>query len=134
MRTLIALLFAASVGSAPALAQDPPTLDLSKQLDLGGLDLSSMDLGALLDGLDVGQSGPEERYATAAVDLARWPGSDVISTALKAGDKVEIVVDDGDLVRVRRGAEFGWVKASALSDTAPEAEAPPAEAPPADAP
>ena len=123
MRTLFALLLSASVGAA--LAQDPPSLDLSGQLDLGGLDLSSVDLEAMLSGLDVGQAGPEERYATAAVDLLRWPDGEVVSTALKEGDKVEIVVDDGALVRVRRGANFGWVRASALSTTAPA----PADAP-----
>ncbi len=65
------------------------------------------------------------------VDLLRWPdpseSREVVVAEGLTGDKVEILFRDTDLIRVRKGGDFGWVPASALTETAPEDTA--AEAP-----
>jgi hypothetical protein len=43
--------------------------------------------------------------------------------ALSRGDVVEVVLEDGDQVRVKLGMAFGWVPASALADAPPPEDA-----------
>ena len=65
------------------------------------------------------------RYLTEPVTLVRWLGADATSGALAQGDAVEIVTTSADgMVRIRRGTDFGWVKASVLTETAPAAALP----------
>ncbi len=49
------------------------------------------------------------------VPLKRWPDADTTVATLEAGTEVEVVVDDGELLRVRRGTDFGWIPAAVAS-------------------
>ena len=64
---------------------------------------------------------PREAYATGALDAKRFADSDVTAVAVAAGSKVEVVAEDGDMVRIRYQTSFGWVAASDVSDRAPTA-------------
>lgn len=84
----------------------------------------TLDLGALLNAQSTSQAAPVTeglpgaRYASADMNLVRWPGQEASSGELKQGDTVEIVArGDGGLVRVRRGTDFGWVPEASLSMT-----------------
>ncbi len=70
----------------------------------------------------------EPGWVTLAGDALRWPDAKVVSTPLAIGDEVEVVLRDGDQVRVRKGTDFGWFPAASLSATAPVAPTPPADA------
>ncbi len=66
----------------------------------------------------------DEAWAARDVALLRWPPA-VMEGAPKtaevsAGARLEIVLDDGEQVRVLLGDDFGWVPADALSREAPE--------------
>jgi hypothetical protein len=61
----------------------------------------------------------ENLWATAPATGTRWPDVAVTTVTLAAGDEVEVLVKDGDTVRVRKGTDFGWVPASALTSAAP---------------
>jgi hypothetical protein len=63
---------------------------------------------------------PAYVYTTEAVTLARWQGSDTASAQLDAGRRIEVVLEDGDMVRVRSGTDFGWVSRDKLTAEAPE--------------
>jgi hypothetical protein len=63
----------------------------------------------------------EDRWAVAPTDAVRWLDSDTVSVRLAEGDRVEVLIRDGERVRVRKGVEFGWVAASALTDVEPVA-------------
>ena len=64
---------------------------------------------------------PREAYAAGALDAKRFADSDVTAVAVAAGSKVEVVAEDGDMVRILYQTSFGWVAASDISDRAPEA-------------
>jgi len=68
----------------------------------------------------------EDAWATRDVELQRWPETVIeappITAEAAAGDKLEIVLEDGDIVRVKKDGDFGWVPADALSKDAPEDE------------
>ncbi len=66
----------------------------------------------------------DDAWAARDVALLRWPPA-VMEGApqtaeVSAGARLEIVLDDGDQVRVRVGEDFGWIPADALSREAPE--------------
>jgi hypothetical protein len=61
----------------------------------------------------------EDLWAVAPAEGVRWPDVPTVSVKLTAGDEVEVMVRDGDKVRVRKGNDFGWVAATALTDVAP---------------
>ncbi len=63
---------------------------------------------------------PRDAYLVDTVDLARWSDSEVTVKQLAKGDKVEIVAENGDMTRVRKGTTFGWVASAMLTDTPPE--------------
>ena len=68
----------------------------------------------------------EDRWATEDVQGHRWPDSTVVTVKLSANEQVEVLVVDGPLARVRKGADFGWVEVSKLATTAP-AKPPPVD-------
>jgi len=73
----------------------------------------------------------EDAWTTREVELLRWPESvleapPVTATAAE-GDKLEIVLEDGAVVRVKKGTDFGWVPSDALTKDAPEGEEEPEE-------
>ncbi|MES2644516.1 MAG: hypothetical protein V4850_33825 [Myxococcota bacterium] len=67
----------------------------------------------------------EDLWAVAPVDGMRWPDMTTVSVSLEEADRVEVLVRDGEKVRVRKGTNFGWVAASALTNVEPIA--PPVE-------
>lgn len=70
----------------------------------------------------------ETGWATTAADALRWPDTTIVSLSVKPGDEVEVLVHDGDKVRVRKATDFGWLPASAVSATKPaDPSAPPVE-------
>jgi len=56
----------------------------------------------------------EDLWAVAPVEGVRWPDVTTVSVSLEEADRVEVLVRDGEKVRVRKGTNFGWVAASAL--------------------
>lgn len=72
----------------------------------------------------------ETLWATVAVDGARWPDAPTpVSVHLIIGDEVEVLVRQGPLVRVRKGADFGWVSESTLTNVQPPPPAADSEPP-----
>lgn len=63
-------------------------------------------------------------WITREVPLARWPDADAAVRTLAAGDEVEVVLREGERVRVRRELDFGWVPADAVADQPPAAADP----------
>ena len=82
----------------------------------------------------------EDAWLQTDIQALRWPDAQNISARLQEGDQVVVIYRTEDLVRIRKGSDFGWVPPSALSDQDPEAEPleealePDAEAPDAEAP
>ena len=60
-------------------------------------------------------------WATEPLKPVRWPGSTVTVTDIELNERVEVVLVDGDLVRIRKNLDFGWVPASALTAADPTA-------------
>lgn len=101
---------------ATALAQEPAGLQLPK------LDLSSLSGGGLLNGLSLSDAAPVSAnvvYAASGGPALRWPGQEASSFVVSEGDRLEVVVRQGELIRVRRGTDFGWVAAGTVTDTPP---------------
>ena len=65
-------------------------------------------------------------WATEPLKPLRWPGSEVTTTEVELNERVEVVFVDGDLVRIRKNLNFGWVPAAALTATDPTAAEAPA--------
>lgn len=61
----------------------------------------------------------EDRWTTEDIQAVRWPDSQVVTVKVAANKKVEVLVVDGTLARVRDGADFGWVDVSKLTTTPP---------------
>lgn len=68
-------------------------------------------------------------YATADAEALRWPDAAVVSLKLQKGDELELILQDGAKLRVRKGSDFGWIDAALTSPVKPEEPAAP-EAPP----
>lgn len=69
-------------------------------------------------------------WATTPLAGLRWPGAAAISLSAEAGARLEVVAEEGDLLRVRLGTSFGWVPKVGVQDTEPAAAvAPPMGAP-----
>jgi hypothetical protein len=71
----------------------------------------------------------EDAWVVNATELVRWPETVTPNApvrSLEVNDKVEVVLRDGAQVRVRKGIDFGWVPATALTDKEPVVETPPA--------
>lgn len=66
---------------------------------------------------------PETLYTTGEVGLLRFPGAaggdNPVVKSVAADTAVTVVYREGELVRVRSGADFGWAQASMLTDEAP---------------
>lgn len=54
-------------------------------------------------------------WATEPLKPVRWQGSTVSVTDVELNERVEVVLVDGDQVRIRKNLNFGWVAASALT-------------------
>jgi len=66
----------------------------------------------------------DDAWATREVELIRWPAAVLEAAPVTAkaaeGDKLVVVLEDGDQVRVQLGDVFGWVPADALTDENPD--------------
>ena len=95
------------IGLFSALAQQPPVVEVPP--DNAGTEepLTEASLPAYV-------------YTTQAVTLLRWLGNDTPSGQVDAGRRIEVIVEDGDMVRVRSGTDFGWVSRALLTVDAPE--------------
>lgn len=100
--TTIALLLSLSL----AFAQDAPAEDVPAA--------EATEEAAAADAL------PAYVYTAEAVTLVRWLGDDATSASVDAGRRIEVVLEDGDMVRVRSGTDFGWVSRDKLTTEAPE--------------
>ncbi len=64
----------------------------------------------------------EDAWIVTQVDALRWPDAAAVTITLEKGDKVEVIVRDAKVARVRKGSDFGWVDLGLLSTL--EIEAP----------
>jgi hypothetical protein len=62
---------------------------------------------------------PTVVYAVAPAQGLRWPGGDARSLPVEAGARLEIIAEDGDLIRVREGTRFGWLPRAAVTSAPP---------------
>jgi hypothetical protein len=60
-------------------------------------------------------------WATESLKPLRWPGSTVTVTEVAQDERVEVVLVDGGLVRIRKNLDFGWVPAASLTASDPTA-------------
>lgn len=97
MIRLLTLLLLSSLTLAPARAQTPATTSFS---------------------LTTASAAPEQRTVLQDLALIRWPGAELTTGDVKAGDVVDVILRDGELVRVRKGTTFGWLPATALGELA----------------
>jgi hypothetical protein len=59
------------------------------------------------------------RWTTTTVKLQRWQDAPIVAAELEPNTRVEVLFEEGPLVRVRRGMDFGWVAKDALTDVPP---------------
>ncbi len=83
----------------------------------------SVILSFVIGDLLVGDAAAESRWAVAEAEGVRWtgggPAADLVTIRLSPNDEVEVLAIEGDRARVRKGADFGWVPLSALTEVAP---------------
>ena len=72
-----------------------------------------------MPGLSVSPKSADARWVVADTPSQRFPEGDVKGPTFTAGTEVELIVADGDRVRVRASDKYGWVPASALTDVPP---------------
>ncbi len=74
----------------------------------------------------IGLAAADDAWMTQDAVLVRWPAAvmeDAPTTArVDEGQKVEVVLRDGDQVRVKAVEDFGWVAADKVTDEDPEGE------------
>ena len=75
----------------------------------------------LTTSLGLAQDLPIQSWAwtTQDVELRRWHDADHKVSDVKAGTKVQVVATENGQVRVRSGANFGWIEVSNLTDEKP---------------
>jgi len=78
-------------------------------------------LGYAQSPLSFGPRG-ESRWLTEDTETQRFFAIDEEARGPKllAGDEVELIVANGDRVRVKKGSRYGWVSASVLTAEPPE--------------
>ncbi len=62
-------------------------------------------------------------WTTEEVTLSRWLDADLTSGQVSEDTRVEVVLVDGDQVRIRSGLSFGWVPLTALDPSSPDERA-----------
>jgi hypothetical protein len=65
------------------------------------------------------RASADARWFVADTASVRFPGETVAGPAFTAGTEVEVIVTEGDQVRVHKDERYGWVPAAALTATAP---------------
>jgi SH3-like domain-containing protein len=63
----------------------------------------------------------DEMFMVENVQAKRFINEDIEGPFLSSGTRVNVVIKEGDWVRVRNGESFGWVRATNLSETEPAA-------------
>jgi hypothetical protein len=85
----------------------------------------SLPLSITLALLLPASAAAEDAWMQRSMDALRWPDAEQVSTQLEEGAQVTVVYRAEGMVRVRSGADFGWVPEDALldADPGPAAEA-----------
>ncbi len=60
-------------------------------------------------------------YATAEVASVRFPDADTAGPTFAKDARLEVLVEDGDRLRVREGDKYGWIDATLVTTEAPAA-------------
>lgn len=74
-----------------------------------------------MQGTAVAQEAGEVAWLVEDADAVRFAGSNTAGPSFDQGTRVQVLFVEGDLKRVFAGNRFGWVAASALSATDPNA-------------
>jgi len=96
-----------------ALAQTPTVIT-----DAAG---TIVDLAEVLAAEAATDALPQYVWTTEAVSLTRWQGDDTTAASVDAGSKIQVVLEDGDMIRVRSGTDFGWISRDKLTTQEPTA-------------
>ncbi len=64
------------------------------------------------------------RWAATATTAQRFPDAATPTWSLEKDDKVDVVFVEGERARVKKGASYGWVAKSVLTEVAPVSAAP----------
>ena len=81
-------------------------------------------------GLVIGMMVASSAYAadvvwmTEDVQAKRFLGEEVVGPFFESGTRLDVLITEGDWVRVRKGADFGWVELKSVTEEEPVAEAP----------
>lgn len=69
-----------------------------------------------------GVAHADDAWTTEAVELQRWPAGvegSVVTRPLDSGSQVQIVTEQGEMVRVYTSGSFGWMPKALLTDEPP---------------
>lgn len=69
-------------------------------------------------------SSADTRWVVADTPSQRFPGEEVPGPVFTAGTEVQVIVTEGDRVRVFHDDKYGWVPATALASVPPIPEVP----------
>ena len=58
-------------------------------------------------------------YPTAEVTSVRFPDADTVGPTFAKDARLEVLVQDGERLRVRDGDNYGWIDAAAVTSEAP---------------
>jgi hypothetical protein len=67
----------------------------------------------------IGWAADDVVWAVSETASTRFADRDVVGPTFKASTRLEVLVRDGDRLRVHDGDEFGWVAKAATTDVAP---------------
>ena len=92
-----------------------------------------MRILVLIVGIVLGNSAlaADAVWMTEDVQSKRFLGDEVVGPFFATGTRLDVLFREGDWVRVRKGEDYGWVEAKAVSEEEPIAPAPDAPAEPA---
>jgi hypothetical protein len=73
----------------------------------------------------------EIAWMTEGVQAKRFLGEEVVGPFFEAGTRLDVLVEEGEWIRVRKGEDFGWVELKSITKEEPVAATPEAPALPA---
>jgi hypothetical protein len=113
------LLLASFAGEGVSRAQEPANVPVM----VGAGEVAGVQAAS------PGDTGPRAVWAKSSLKGLRWADATLVTFSVEPGTRLEVIAVEGEMLRVREGVRFGWVKASDVQDTAPEPVAPPPGAP-----
>lgn len=81
--------------------------------------LAALSLALLVPGLSAASDAPHDVWVVKEVSATRFSDADTATLALKPGEKVQVIAEAGELVRVQKGFDFGWVPVAAVTEQEP---------------